>query len=85
LHSIRCLGCSYLDAQNNPDGKSNVPLARAGGGFGIVSVFLAWYNMVAGMADPSNIFFVVPVVHFPWSERAREGRRKKDDGDGGSV
>lgn len=41
--------------------------------------------MVAGMADPSNSFFVVPVVHFPWSEKAREGRRKKDDGDSGSV
>lgn len=57
------LGSAYLDAQNNAEGLPNVALTRAGGALGIVAAFLAWYNMFAGMADPSNSFFLVPVVH----------------------
>lgn len=41
----------------------------------ILGAFLAWYNAFAGMADNSNSFFVVPVVHFPWSEKGRSSRR----------
>ncbi|KAK5123629.1 hypothetical protein LTR85_002667 [Meristemomyces frigidus] len=73
--SFLCLGIANLDAQNNPDGKPNVPLTRAGGGFGIVAGFVAWYIMLAGIADPTNSFFLIPVIHFPWSEKGREGRR----------
>ena len=29
----------------------------AGGSFGIMAAFLAWYNMFAGIADSSNFFF----------------------------
>lgn len=106
-----CLGISYLDAQNSPEGAPNVPWTRAGGGFGIVAAFLAWYvsadsrhspskrsvrasrpsdstsltssryNMLAGLADATNSFFVVPVVHFPWSEKAREDKRKAAAGE----
>lgn len=57
------LGVSYMDAQNNADGMPNVALTRGGGGTGIAAAFLAWYNMYAGMADPSNSLFIVPVVH----------------------
>ncbi|EME41425.1 hypothetical protein DOTSEDRAFT_90276 [Dothistroma septosporum NZE10] len=72
---------SYVDAQNNPKGMSDVTLTRAGGGFGIVAAFLAWYNMFAGMADRSNSPFLIPVLHFPWSERGREARKARFEGD----
>jgi len=47
---------------------------KAGGYFGLFAAFLAWYNALAGIADNSNSFFVIPVAHFPWSEKARERR-----------
>lgn len=31
------------------------------------------------MADSSNSFFLVPVVHFPWSVKGREKRGKVDN------
>ncbi|KLU92314.1 hypothetical protein MAPG_11260 [Magnaporthiopsis poae ATCC 64411] len=49
-------------------------LEKAGGGFGMVSAFLAWYNAFAGIADSSNSFFLIPVFHFPWSEKGRSAR-----------
>ncbi|KAK4452153.1 GPR1/FUN34/yaaH family-domain-containing protein [Podospora aff. communis PSN243] len=49
-------------------------LHQAGGGFGMVAAFLAWYNAFAGIADSSNSFFLIPVFHFPWSEKGREDR-----------
>lgn len=73
------LGIGYILAQDSPDGMPNVALTRAGGAFGIVAAFLAWYNMLAGMADSSNSFFVIPVLHFPWSEKGRERRRAKEE------
>lgn len=77
-----CLGVGYLDARNTADGHPNVPLTRAGGAFGIVASFIAWYNMLAGLLDDSNSFFLIPVAHFPWSEKGREARKKKsEDGD----
>ena len=79
-----CLGCSYLDAQNN-GGQPNIPLLRAGGAFGMIAAFLAWYNMLAGLMDPSNSFFLIPVVHFPWSEKARADKKAKTDENGESV
>lgn len=36
-HLIVCPFAANLDAQNNPDGKPNVPLTRAGGGFSMVA------------------------------------------------
>ena len=68
-------GCAYIDAQNNADQLPNVPLTRVGGAFGIVAGLIAWYLMFAGLADEVNSFFVVPVLHFPWSEKGREARR----------
>ncbi|RMY06327.1 hypothetical protein D0868_05928 [Hortaea werneckii] len=51
----------------------------AGGAFGILAAFIAWYNALAGIADPSNSFFLIPVAHFPWSEKGRERRNKVDN------
>ncbi|KAH0835968.1 hypothetical protein AYO21_06826 [Fonsecaea monophora] len=67
------LGCSYLVLEN---GEPHVGLTRAGGAFGILAAFLAWYNALAGIADTSNSFFIVPVLHFPWSEKGRAARRE---------
>jgi succinate-acetate transporter protein len=71
-----CLGAAYLDAPNTADGHPHVGLTRAGGVFGMIAAFIAWYNMLAGIMEPSNSFFAVPVVHFPWSEKGRANRRK---------
>ncbi|KAI9051892.1 hypothetical protein LZ554_004148 [Drepanopeziza brunnea f. sp. 'monogermtubi'] len=56
---------------------------KAGGYFGIFAAFLAWYNALAGIADDSNSFFVIPVAHFPWSVKARQ--RKEDKGERATV
>ncbi|KAI1077612.1 GPR1/FUN34/yaaH family-domain-containing protein [Whalleya microplaca] len=69
------LACSEYAKANGAAG-SAVTLQQAGGGFGLLAAFLAWYNAFAGMADSSNSFFLIPVFHFPWSEKAREDRAK---------
>jgi len=55
-------------------GAIDLPLNKAGGYFGLFAAFLAWYNALAGIADDSNSFFVIPVAHFPWSVKGRERR-----------
>ncbi|KAI1492702.1 GPR1/FUN34/yaaH family-domain-containing protein [Biscogniauxia mediterranea] len=69
------LACSEYAKANGASG-SSVMLQQAGGGFGLLAAFLAWYNAFAGIADSSNSFFLVPVFHFPWSEKGREARGK---------
>jgi len=71
-----CLGIGYLNRTNRAPG---ITAIKAGGGFGILAAFLAWYNALAGIADSSNSFFVVPVAHFPWSDKGREARNKVDN------
>jgi len=68
-----CLGIGYLDREH---GAPRVSAIKAGGVFGLLAAFLAWYNAFAGIADSSNSFFVVPVAHFPWSDKGRERRNK---------
>lgn len=67
------LGCSELNPRN---GSPHVGLTRAGGAFGILAAFLAWYNALAGIADTSNSFFIIPVAHFPWSEKGKAARKE---------
>ena len=50
----------------------------AGGFFGLMAAFAAWYNALAGIADNSNCFFIIPVTHFPWSPTGRTRRNKTD-------
>jgi succinate-acetate transporter protein len=66
------LGLAYLLGANA--GAPHTGCLRAGGAFGIIAAFAAWYN-----ADTSNSFFVIPVAHFPWSEKGRETRDKVDN------
>jgi len=71
-----CLGLGYL--YNGPKGP-NSSLIKAGGYFGLFAAFLAWYNALAGIADTSNSFFIIPVAHFPWSVKAQQRREKKTE------
>ncbi|KAI0377554.1 GPR1/FUN34/yaaH family-domain-containing protein [Hypomontagnella monticulosa] len=71
------LACGEF-AKSNGATESSVRLAQAGGGFGMLAAFLAWYNAFAGIADSSNSFFIIPVFHFPWSEKGREVRAKTE-------
>ncbi|KAH6720592.1 GPR1/FUN34/yaaH family-domain-containing protein [Leptodontidium sp. 2 PMI_412] len=68
------LGHLYSDSE----GANNTSLIKAGGYFGMFAAFLAWYNALAGIADDSNSFFVIPVAHFPWSVKGRERRGKTE-------
>lgn len=70
------LGISYLQRPN--DEGPNVNVEKAGGFFALLAAFLAWYNALAGIADTSNSFFIIPVAHFPWSEKGRERRAKTE-------
>lgn len=67
------LACGAYANDNNAMDASK-KLTQAGGGFGMLAAFLAWYNAFAGIADSSNSFFLIPVFHFPWSEKGRENR-----------
>lgn len=66
------LGVGHL--RTNAKGVPNATLIKAGGYFGIFAAFLAWYNALAGIADDSNSFFVIPVLHLPWSVKGREAK-----------
>ncbi|KAK3951618.1 GPR1/FUN34/yaaH family-domain-containing protein [Pseudoneurospora amorphoporcata] len=67
------LACAEF-ANDNGNPTASHRLTQAGGVFGMLAAFLAWYNAFAGLADSSNSFFLVPVFHFPWSEEGRETR-----------
>lgn len=67
------LGIGYLNATEAGPQEACI---KAGGYFGLFAAFLAWYNALAGIADNTNSFFVIPVAHFPWSDKGREARGK---------
>lgn len=69
-----CLSAGYLAYDANGP---NTDCIKAAGAFGIAAAFLAWYNALAGLMDSTNSFFVLPVIHFPWSEKGREAREKR--------
>ncbi len=72
------LAIGYLD-HGTAAGSVNGTCIKAGGGFGLAAAFLAWYNAMAGILEPSNSFVLVPVAHFPWSVKGRERRGKVDN------
>jgi len=71
---LLAVGYMYENAEGNP----NPPCIKAGGVFGLLAAFLAWYNALAGIADTSNSFFIIPVAHLPWSEKGKERRGKTE-------
>lgn len=52
-------------------GKVNEALIKAGGFFGLLAAFLAWYNAIAGIANESNSFFRFPLGPLPWANAGR--------------
>lgn len=42
-------------------------------------VFAAWWVMLAGIADSSYSFFIMPVFHFPWLKKGRASRGNKEN------
>lgn len=68
------LGIGHL--HRDSQGKPNQSVLTAGGLFALIAAFLAWYSALAGIADDSNSFFIIPVFHFPWSEKGRASRRE---------
>ncbi|KAF7554493.1 hypothetical protein G7046_g6799 [Stylonectria norvegica] len=74
------LACeSYAGDMGNAT--AQLALQKAGGVFGMIAAFLAWYNALAGIQDSSNSFFQVPVFHLPWSDQGREQRLQKSERD----
>jgi len=70
------LAIGYM--HENAAGEPNPSCIKAGGGFGLAAAFLAWYNALAGIADTSNSFFIIPVAHLPWSETGKSKRGKTE-------
>jgi len=64
-----CLALGEQNAVSSPS--TTAAFAKAGGSFGLMAAFLAWYNMFAGMADNTNFWFNIPVSHLPWSEKKK--------------
>lgn len=54
------LGIGYL--QRDAAGKPNPPIIKAGGFFGLLAAFLAWYNALAGILDTSNRYGTYPLL-----------------------
>ena len=73
------LAIAYM--KETAKGQPNPSLVKTGGAFGLIAAILAWYNALAGIADTSNSFFIIPVAHFPWSETGRAKRRANNNGD----
>ncbi|KAK9466035.1 GPR1/FUN34/yaaH family-domain-containing protein [Lipomyces arxii] len=49
------------------DGGANVPVTKAGGVFGLMAAFLAFYNAFAGLATKENSLIVIKGVPMPWN------------------
>ncbi|EEP77489.1 conserved hypothetical protein [Uncinocarpus reesii 1704] len=57
--------------QEPTPGQQNIPLIKAGGLFGLLAAFLAWYNALAGIATEANSFIRYPLGPLPWANYGR--------------
>lgn len=51
-------------------------VTKAGGVFGLLSAFAAWYNAYAGIANPQNSYLVVKALPLPDLEDRWRGKEK---------
>jgi succinate-acetate transporter protein len=51
------------------DFTGNVKITKAGGVFGIITAFIAWYNAFAGLATKQNSYFTVGAIPLPGSKK----------------
>ncbi|KAK9466036.1 GPR1/FUN34/yaaH family-domain-containing protein [Lipomyces arxii] len=70
-----CLSLSHFIVSSTD--AANVNLTRAGGIFGLLSAFLAFYNAYAGVASPENALFVVKGFPMPWNRAYQASRNKR--------
>ncbi|OJJ35969.1 hypothetical protein ASPWEDRAFT_51871 [Aspergillus wentii DTO 134E9] len=73
--SFLLLGVSYVHRGSYPE--YHIPVMKASGLFALLASFTAWYIALAGVMDDSNSFFIIPVFHFPWSEKGRQSRKER--------
>ncbi|CAI7665565.1 unnamed protein product [Penicillium palitans] len=59
------LGIAHIQCSSH--GAIPIAVQKAGGVFGILAAFSAWYNAFAGIYNLNNGFFIVPLGHFSWS------------------
>lgn len=45
--------------------KNSVPVKKAGGVFGLITAFMAWYNAYAGIANPQNSYITIKAIPLP--------------------
>lgn len=45
--------------------KGSDPIKKAGGVFGLITAFIAWYNAYAGLANNQNSYVTVKAIHLP--------------------
>ena len=69
-----CLGIGHLVTDSPP----HVPLIKAGGFFGLLAAFLAWYTALAGIADKSNSPIKYPMFEFPWNEARKKVKTERE-------
>lgn len=55
------LACGAF-AEDNGAPNASVKLTKAGGVFGLLSAFLAWYNAFAGIADSRSVIFFLRYI-----------------------
>ncbi len=68
------LACGHY-ANDNGTPAISKQLTQAGGGFGMLAAFLAWYNAFAGIADSRCVpIFLVAYSWFPFPLRHRPAR-----------
>lgn len=68
------LGVAHIQCSSH--GAIPTAVQKAGGVFGILAAFSAWYNASAGIYNFNNGFFIVPLGHFPWSRTVHIYRAK---------
>ncbi|KAI5958219.1 hypothetical protein KGF57_002574 [Candida theae] len=57
-----------------------VGVSKAGGVFGVLTSFIAWYNAYAGLANPQNSYLVVSAIPLPdLEDRWRSKKAKKTE------
>lgn len=52
--------------------KNSVPVKKAGGVFGVITAFVAWYNAYAGIANSQNSYITVKALPLPDLQAKRD-------------
>jgi len=59
--------------------KNHVGVLKAGGWFGIITAFIAWYNAFAGLADSENFFFNIKPIYMPGARTLESQNRNTEE------